>query len=117
MYKCPIFQVADLIGKRWTIVVIQEVALNGRKGFNTIHNRMRKISPKVLSKRLKELEEKGILEKKVFTDKAPFRTSYKLTKKGEDLQDIVSNLKKWYMRYSDKILGCDRKECVTCPLY
>jgi len=117
MDKCPIFQIADLIGKKWTIVIIQEVALNGKKGFNAIFNRMRIISPKLLSKRLKELEEKGILEKKVFTNVAPFRTSYKLTEKGKELQETITSLKKWQIKYNPLIQGCGRRECVKCPLY
>jgi len=112
MNKCPIFQIADLVGKEWTIVIIQEVALNGEKGFNAILNRMRKISPKLLSKRLKELEESGIIEKKVFANVAPFRTSYKLTKKGKELQEIITFLKKWQIKYNPDIQGCGRRECV-----
>ena len=54
MYKCQLFQVADLLGKKWTIVIIQEVALNGCKGFNAVFNKLKGISPKILSKRLKE---------------------------------------------------------------
>ena len=53
MYKCPVFQAADLIGKKWSIVVVQEVALNGKKGFNAIHKRMGKISPKVAGYKIK----------------------------------------------------------------
>ena len=115
--KCPIFQAADLIGKKWTIVIIQEAALNGKRGFNAILDRMGKISPKLLSKRLKELEEKGILQKKIFTNGVPFRTSYNLTEKGKELQEIITFLRKWQVKYNPATEGCDRRECVKCPLY
>lgn len=117
MYKCPVFQVADLIGKRWMIVVIQEVALNGEKGFNAIYRRMDKISPKLLSARLRELEKIGAIIRKVLADKAPLRTSYSLTEKGRELNEVLTLLKRWQSKYSPGIIGCERKECVKCPLY
>ncbi len=116
MASCPVFKVADLVGKKWTIVIVQEVALNGEKGFNAIFRRMKKVSPKLLAKRLKELEKAGIVEKKIFANKIPVRTSYKLTKKGKELEQIINRLKMWEMKYVSG-LGCNRKECVNCPLY
>jgi len=115
--RCPIFQVADTIGKKWTIVIIQEVSLNGKKGFNAILQRMGKISPKVLSSRLKDLEQKGVIAKKIVTDKMPVRTSYTLTTKGKELHEIITLLKIWNNKYDKTNLECDKTECVNCPLY
>ncbi|MBL7055511.1 helix-turn-helix transcriptional regulator [Candidatus Woesearchaeota archaeon] len=117
MYKCPIFQVADIIGKKWSIVVIQEVALNGSKGFNAIHHRMEKVSPKLLSQRLKDLEKFGIITKKILAGEMPVRTSYSLTKQGKELQEIITSLRKWYAKHNPNLEGCERRECVKCPLY
>lgn len=117
MYKCPIFKVADLIGKRWTIVVIQEIALNGEKGFNAIIRRMGKISPKLLTARLRELERSGLVTRKVLTDSIPLRTSYALTEKGQELNGIITELRRWQAKHSPNIAGCERRECVKCSLY
>ena len=57
MSKCPVFQIADVLSKKWTIVLIREIALNSSGGFNAISKRMHKISPKILSVRLRQLEE------------------------------------------------------------
>ena len=114
---CPIFQVADLVGKKWTIVIIQEVALNGERGFNHILRRMGKISPKLLSGRLKELEEKGILKKSIIADSIPVKTSYRLTKKGRDLQDLIDLLKAWHSKYDPDFDASCSQECVSCTLY
>ena len=116
MASCPIFKVADIIGKKWTIVIVQEVSINGKNGFNAMFRRMRKISPKLLSKRLKELEETGIIKKEIFAKDMPVRTSYKLTKKGKELGNIIRSLKIWGAKYEGRP-GCDRKQCVDCPLY
>lgn len=112
---CPVFKVAGLVGKKWTIVVVQEVALSGDKGFNAIKRRMRKISPKLLSRRLRELEAEGIIEKSVAGYGANARTSYRLTMKGEELQKIISLLKEWHSANTGK--ACPERECVKCELY
>jgi DNA-binding HxlR family transcriptional regulator len=117
MYTCPVFGVADIIGKKWAIVVVQEVKLNGEKGFNAIHQRMAKLSPKILSTRLKDLEKEGIINRTVKTDKMPLRTSYSLTTKGQELNMIITELRRWQVKYNPKIMGCERRECVKCPLY
>jgi DNA-binding HxlR family transcriptional regulator len=117
MYKCPVFQVADLVGKRWTIVVIQEIALNGTKGFNAIHSRMKNVSPKLLSARLKELKNAGIISKKILANEMPARTSYSLTEKGKELNKIITDLRKWQARHTAGLENCERKECVSCHLY
>ena len=107
---CPVFRIADLIGKKWTIALIQEVDLNGEKGFNAISKHMKSISPKILSKRLKELETEGILKRDNSFGK-PAKTSYELTEKGKDLQKVISILKKWEREL------CPNEECTNCPLY
>ncbi len=117
MKKCPIFQVADLIGKKWSIVVLQEVSLNGNRGFNAISKRMKIISPKILSKRLKELEDNGIITKERIDNGISIKTRYKLTEKGQELYSIVNNIKSWSMKYSNQKLECNKKECIMCPLY
>ena len=114
--KCGVFNIADLVGKKWTIVVLQEIEHNGDKGFNKIIGRMKKISPKLLAQRLRELEEDGIIEKKVITDRMPVRTVYKLTKKGKDLEEVIETMRKFNFNYSNQKSLC-KHECVACSLY
>ncbi len=118
MAECPVFHSADLIGKKWTVVLMQEIRLNGDKGFNAISRRMGKISPKLLSQRLKDLEDAGVIKKETSDGKAPLRTSYRLTKKGEELNRIIADLKKWNVKYHNRSdLDCFKKDCVKCALY
>jgi len=116
MSKCPVFYTANLVGKKWTIVILQEVELNGRKGFNFISKRIGKISPKILSNRLKELESNGLIEKKIVSA-VPLKTKYKLTAKGKDFQNLIRNIKEWDNKYSNIKLECVKQECVACSLY
>ena len=117
MNECPVFNVASILGKKWTIVLIHEITFNGDKGFNFLFKRMRKISPKVLSRRLEELEKLRIIEREVISHSKPLRTKYVLTEKGEELQRIIADIKVWNMKYSDIRLECNNKECVKCSLY
>ena len=116
MDKCPVFKIARVVGKKWTIGLLQEVDLNGNKGFNAISKRMKTISPKILSVRLKELEASGIITKKLVGVKS-IQSKYKLTKKGKGLQKIMKNLKDWNAEYSAFDNDCNNKKCVECKLY
>lgn len=120
MDKCNVFQAANMVGRKWMMVVLQEISLNGNKGFNFILKRMGKISPKILSSRLKELETNGLVKKSIVNNK-PLKTRYELTQKGKDFHNIIRNIKQWNAKYSSNyssnIVECDRRECVRCELY
>ena len=117
MQQCPLFNVTDILGKKWTIVLIQEIALNGNKGFNFIFKRMSKISPKVLTRRLKSLEQQGLVSKAIVKNNNAINTKYSLTEKGKALSEVIINLKKFNSKYLIKTEGCETRDCLNCPLY
>ncbi len=114
MKQCQVFGAAGLIGKKWTIALLEEIAANGDKGFNFISARMRKISPKILANRLKEMEENGIIERGIIKT-APLRTKYFLTSKGMELYSIVQSMKHWNSKHECR--NCATNKCVECELY
>lgn len=119
MANCPVFQTMGLVGRKWTVPVLQEVASNGARGFNNLFYRLKRISPKVLTSRLRELEEAGIIERKVIAEPQT-RTAYHLTEKGRELQGIILQLRQWNTKYADcpeAVVNCGTQECVTCLLY
>ena len=117
MSKCPVFGIADLVGRKWTIVILQEILLNGNKGFNAVSRRMKLISPKILSARLKELENSQIIEKKMTTVNGRVKPQYRLTQKGKELYSVIESLKMWNIKWPVKGLECSSRECVNCSLY
>ena len=117
MDNCKVLEVTKLLGKKWTPVLLQEINLNGNKGFNLILNRMSKISPKILSKRLKELESNQLIIKKMSSIDSKKRVSYQLTEKGHELYSILSSIKDWKTKYNPDEGDCSAKECVTCKNY
>lgn len=114
MGTCAVFKLDNIIGKKWTMVIVQELAINNGMGFNNLLKTMQKISPKVLSKRIQELEKEGIVKKESVGIKGKERTLYKLTKKGKDLNIIFDKIRIWCTENKTPLSS---KRCTTCPMY
>lgn len=91
---CPIAKTLDVIGTKWTFLIIRDLLIEGTMRFSDLLKSMNGISPKTLSLRLKELEDHGILKRKVFPEVPP-RVEYTLTEKGKRLESIFIELKKF----------------------
>ena len=114
--QCPVSETASVIGKKWTIALLDEIALNGSEGYNHILRRMKKVSAKVLAQRLDELEQQQLVEKTITAEKPVKRTSYALTAKGKELQVILTSIKKWQVKHNAS-LPCLTVNCTECRLY
>jgi len=91
---CPIAKTLDVIGTKWTFLIIRDLLIEGTMRFRDLLKSMDGISPKTLSLRLKELENHGIVERKVFPEVPP-RVEYTLTEKGKRLESIFIELKRF----------------------
>ncbi len=94
---CPVMELFDVIGRKWCLAVLRE--LSSPKRFNELLNSLRGISPRTLSKRLSELEEKGIIVRESFNEIPP-RVVYSLSPSGKELVKIFKRLDSWVMKYS-----------------
>ncbi|WP_335872405.1 winged helix-turn-helix transcriptional regulator [Bacillus sp. 2205SS5-2] len=91
---CPKYEEAfTLLGKRWNGLLIR-VLFSGPFRFKDINDKIPLISEKVLSDRLKELEEKKIINRTV-TLEVPIKIQYELTEKGESLRPVLDEVQKW----------------------
>jgi len=90
---CPIARTLDLIGDRWTMLIIRDLFL-GRSRFNEFRQSTPRISPKLLSVRLRRLEDEGIVERTVL-DAHPPRAEYRLTPKGRSLFPVLFAIGTW----------------------
>lgn len=91
---CPKYERAvSIIGKRWTPLIIR-VLLDRPRRFGEITDIVAGLSDRVLSERLKELEDEGIVERQVFPE-TPVRITYSLTPKGHGLQQVLEELQRW----------------------
>ena len=91
---CPVAATLDVIGDRWTILILRDLVL-GRSGkFKDLLSSLQGISPNLLAERLKRLEREGILERFFYSDHPP-RAEYRFTKTGEGLGSVVRALAEW----------------------
>lgn len=94
---CPAVKAADMIGDKWTLLLMRELFM-GANRYNAFQRALPRISPTVLSKRLKQMEEDGLLIKKtVAGEKA---TEYRLTKCGRELAPLINYMSKWGLRWA-----------------
>lgn len=90
---CPRLQKSmDLIGRRWTGLIIYQL-LQGPQRFGEIEAAL-PVSGRLLSERLKELEQEGIVLREVFPE-TPVRIQYSLTGKGRALESVIRDLQVW----------------------
>jgi DNA-binding HxlR family transcriptional regulator len=94
---CPVAKATDIIGERWTVLILRELLL-GTTRYNDFLRGLSRISPTLLSKRLKTLEEKGLIVRK----RVPGQKShdYHLTACGRELGPLVEGLAVWGMRWA-----------------
>ncbi|MNW25034.1 HTH-type transcriptional regulator YodB [compost metagenome] len=95
---CPRFERAvEILSKRWTTLIVHQL-LHGPQRFAAIENSLTHLSGKVLSERLKELEEEGIVQRTVYPEK-PVRIEYSLTDKGKELAPLFDDISHWATRW------------------
>lgn len=93
-HLCPKFETAfELLGKRWTGLIIRTL-LNGEKRFTDISEAIPNMSARMLTERFKELEQEGIITRKVYPE-TPVRIEYELTEKGKGLSIVMDEIQKW----------------------
>jgi DNA-binding HxlR family transcriptional regulator len=90
---CPIARTLDIIGDRWTLLIIRDLFL-GLTRFNQFLESSQGLPPKVLSTRLKKLQESGLIERRIYSEH-PLRAEYQLTDLGRSLFPVVKAIGQW----------------------
>ena len=93
---CPIAHSLDAIGDRWALLVVRELRL-GPKRFSDLQAGLPGAGPNVLAQRLRDLEEGGVLRRRVLPPPAAVRV-YELTEWGAELEPVFAALARWGMR-------------------
>lgn len=107
MKGCPINHTFKLVGKKFTMLIIRNMIHRDHKRFNQFLE-IEDINAKVLSARLKEMEEDGLIERKIYPDK-PVRIEYTITEKGRALEPILDQMSAFSMKYCAKDIFKDGK--------
>jgi DNA-binding HxlR family transcriptional regulator len=95
---CPVARTLDVIGERWTALILRDLFLNKSRRFQDFQESLA-IAPNTLSNRLKALESSGIIERKHYSDHPP-RYEYVLTEKGRSLGPVMRALRDWGTRFT-----------------
>lgn len=91
---CPVAKAMELLDERWTMLVIRELAV-GSRHFNELRRGVPRMSPSLLSKRLRTLVRAGVVERREDDN----RVTYELTPCGRELEPIVMALGRWGTRW------------------
>jgi DNA-binding HxlR family transcriptional regulator len=91
--SCPIARTLDVIGDRWTLLIIRDLFM-GLTKFSEFRDASPAPPPKVLSTRLRMLTDEGLIERNVYSEH-PLRADYRLTAKGRSLVPVLLEIGKW----------------------
>src|SRR3970282_1497216 len=89
---CPIAQTLDIVGDRWTLLIVRDLLL-GRRRFSDLLAASPGIPPTLLSGRLKRLEQHGLIERVIYSE-YPLRAEYRLTGEGLTLEPVLAAILK-----------------------
>lgn len=96
---CPITKTAEVIGGKWSLPIIFSL-ISETKRFKELERQIEGINTRMLVKELKQLEENGIVSRKVYAEVPP-KVEYSLTEKGKALKNVLVEMKNWGDRFID----------------
>ncbi len=94
---CPVETTLMLIGDKWKVLILRDL-MPGTKRFGELKKSIGNVSQKVLTAQLRDLEEKGLVSRKVYAEVPP-RVEYSLTELGKSLSPILDAMREWGEHY------------------
>ncbi len=95
---CPQYLALEVIGDKWTLLIIRDMIISGKRYFGEFLKSKEKIASNILTNRLQSLEKEGIIYKTKDTEHKQ-KIIYLLTQKGIDLFPILMENAKWSLKY------------------
>src|SRR3954470_15869574 len=99
--SCPVETAVRIIGGRWKVLVLQQL-FSGVKRFSELHSALKGVSHRTLTHQLRDLEEDGILPRKVYRQVPP-KVEYSLTPLGETLKPVMHAMHDWAEMYGKRM--------------
>ena len=90
---CPIERAVSILDGKWTLLILREL-FGGTRRFGELRAVLSDISPKTLTDRLRELEDRGVVERTIYAEVPP-RVEYKLTRRGRAAWPVIEALREW----------------------
>lgn len=91
--NCPVERTVNLIGSKWTLLILRDL-FTGTKRFGELRTSLKGVSPKTLTDKLRELETRGLIQRKIYPEVPP-RVEYSLTTRGQSMKAIFDAMQEW----------------------
>ena len=98
---CPVETTLTLIGDKWKVLILRDL-LTGTKRFGELKKSIGNVSQKVLTAQLRDMEESGLIHRKVYAEVPP-RVEYSLTELGLSLKPILDAMQNWGEEYKSSL--------------
>jgi DNA-binding HxlR family transcriptional regulator len=98
---CPVARTLEVVGERWTVLILRDLFLRGPRRFQDFQESLAGIAPNTLSARLKALEDSGIVARELYSEHPP-RLEYQLTEKGRSLGPVIKAMRDWGLKNTDR---------------
>ena len=107
---CPVETTLMLIGDKWKVLILRDL-MDGTKRFGELKKSIGHVTQKVLTAQLRDMEDKGLLTRKVYAEVPP-RVEYTLTKTGYSLKPILDSMVVWGEQYKKTAANAGREETI-----
>jgi len=116
--RCTVNQTVRYLTKKWTLLIILELykGADHTRRFSELKDALGDITQKILSERLRELEEEGIVRKTVDATSFPIKSEYTLTECGLGIVDVIRGIKMWALQWKIDNIPCREQDCKACVL-
>lgn len=108
LYDCPVEITLDVIGGKWKSVILYHL-IDGTKRFGELKRLYPKISQRILTLQLRELERDQIIKRVVYPEVPP-KVEYSLTEFGRSLVPLIKELKSWGKKYHEQVMRIKRSQ-------
>jgi len=96
--QCPVEVTVNLVGGKWKLVILYQLATHGVRRFNELRRQFPDITQRTLTRQLRELESDGLISRKVYSEIPP-KVEYSLTETGKSLHPLLLQLQDWGLNY------------------
>jgi DNA-binding HxlR family transcriptional regulator len=109
--QCSVEWTLNIIGGKWKNVIVYHL-LDGKRRFNEFRRLMPVVTQRMLTLQLRELEQDGIVHRKVYSEVPP-KVEYSLTELGQTLAPIIRSMKKWGDEKRTDVVRPENQETVN----
>lgn len=99
---CPVETTLTLIGNKWQVLILRDLKRIGTLRFKELQRSIGKISQKVLTSNLREMEDNGLVHREVYAEVPP-RVEYSLTELGRSLGPVLDAMDAWGTSYKEQL--------------